>query len=204
MDAMSFAVKLGATGAGLAASTQELGTLNLGQVEIFINPRSYIDIYNPRVGYRPGVYITGNVIIDRLNLDYLSWGDSDGLGGAEHSGVLGGVTWISSAGQSSGFIGLRDISVGGPITISGTLAIDVVTSGRGVYASGHGGTPVTVCHILFPSLFTLNVAGPITADLRLDGTAALTSANARTLGNIYLSGVNLSILQGSWIDIWAH
>jgi len=198
MDSMSFAVKLGPTGAGLAASTQELGTANIGAMGIFINPSSYVDIF---AHGGSGVTLALNVKVDQFNLDYVSWGDSDGLGGVDHAGT---VTWISSAMQSAGYIGLDSLVVGGPITITGEVAIDVVTSAAGVYAHGAPGTPVTVCHISFPSLFNVNVAGPITAEVKLDSVAALNSANAGTLGDIYISGFNLDILAGSWVDIWAH
>lgn len=197
LDVLSFRVALGPT----TALAEELGTVNLGPLEIFINPRSYVDIYNPRAGARPGVYFTMKVVIDQLNLDHLSWGDSDGLGGVAHAGT---VTWISSAAQSGGYIGLHDLSIGGPIIINGTVAIDIVTSAAGIYAHGSPGTPVTVCHILFPSLFNVRVTGPITANVNLDGTASLDGVNAGTLGSIYLSNINIDIAQRSWVDIWAH
>ncbi|MGI6395618.1 MAG: hypothetical protein ACOX3E_00045 [Desulfomonilia bacterium] len=51
----------------------------------------------------------------------------------------------------------------------------------------------------------LSVAvGPITANVKLDGTAALGGANAGTLGDIYIAGFGLDIYAGSWVDIWAH
>jgi len=199
LDALSFAVRLGATTASLTAvGAEEMGTANLGAIGIFINPSSYVDIFSHGGS---GVSIALNVKLDQFNMQYISWGDSDGLGGAVHSGT---VTWISSAAQSGGFIGLETLRVGGPITITGTVAIDVVTSAVGIYAHGSPGTPVTVCHISFPSLFNVNVAGPITGLVKLDSTAALTGANSGTLGDIYIAGFNLDIVGGSWVDIWAH
>jgi hypothetical protein len=201
LNAMSFSVQMGAT----TALGQELGTANLGSIGIFINPKSYVDIYSHDAS---GVSMTMNVIVDQFNMTYLSWGDSDGLAGGNTG--TGGVTWISTAANSSGYIGLANLSVGGPITVSGTVAIDVVTSAAGAYAHGAPGTPTTICHISFPGGFNVNVTGPITAQVKLDNVAALTSGNAGTLGDIYISGFNLSIINNvdngapSWVDIWAH
>jgi len=196
LNELSFRVALGTAGNAL---TQEMGLATMGAIEIFINPSSYVDIYSHGAS---GVTMDLAITLDQFNMDYISWGDTDGLPGG-NAGVAGGVGYWMAPGTSStaGYVGLDSLKIGGPITITGTVAIDVVTSSVGVYAA-HGTT--TVCHISFPNLFNVNVAGPITADVKLDATAALNGAGAGTLGDIYISGFNLDILGGSWVDIWAH
>ncbi|HOJ13333.1 MAG TPA: hypothetical protein PLT69_02420, partial [Deltaproteobacteria bacterium] len=98
--------------------------------------------------------------------------------------------------------------VGGPISITGTVRIDIGTATTGVYAAAaaaHGSTTqTTVVHISFADNFSFNVTGPITANVRLDSAAALNSEGAHTLGDIYISSFGVSIANGSWVDIWAH
>ncbi|HPX51565.1 MAG TPA: hypothetical protein PLR49_14140, partial [Deltaproteobacteria bacterium] len=96
----------------------------------------------------------------------------------------------------------------------------VTTTYAGIYSHGIVGTdagaaPASVVHIQFGSdvysdptlgaadLFSVLV-GPITANVKLDGVASLDSADAGTLGDIYISGFGLDIYGGSWVDIWAH
>jgi hypothetical protein len=193
MDSMSMNVALGTTPAAL---NQVLGTCNLGDMVLYINPTSYVDIYNSKPGVTSAIFITLNIVADQFIMDYLSWGDTDGA--ADNTNV---VDWYTGA--TAGYVGLDNLVVGGPITIKGTMVIDVGTAATGIYATqAHG--RVTLVHIGFPQLFQLNIAGPITADVKLDSVAALDSANAGTLGNIYLAGFGLSITPGSWVDIWAH
>jgi len=82
------------------------------------------------------------------------------------------------------------------------VRIQVASQLAGAY--NHGAPTLTVCHISFPSLFNVNVAGPITANVKLGNVAALTGAGSNTLGDIYIAGFNLDIAGGSWVDIWAH
>jgi hypothetical protein len=203
MNAMSLSVQMGPT----HNLGQVLGTANLGPMDIYINPSSYIDIY---AHSGCGVNFDLNIVIDQFTMTYMSWGDTDGLPGG-NPGNAGGVgNWIAPS-TSAGYIGLSNLSVGGPITITGTVAIDIVSiaAGNGTYA-GQGIAPIlgqgacTVVHISFPTNFTVSVTGPITATVKLDSAAALNSANAGTLGDIYLSGFGLTIAQNSWVDIWAH
>ena len=201
MDAMDFSVQLGAD----TALGQELGVASFGALAMYINPVSYIDIYNSRPGNRCGVFMAMNIVIDELDLDYVSWGDTDGQANAG----IGVQIWMAPGAQSAGYVGFSDLRVGGPITVAGTVAIDVTTSYNGIYSHGQvgvtpGAAPVSVIHIGFPQVFSLDVAGPITADVKLDGTASLSGANAGTLGNIYISGLSLDVRAGSWVDIWAH
>jgi len=65
--------------------------------------------------------------------------------------------------------------------------------------------PVTVVHISFPrENFVVNVAGSITAAVKLDSTFNFASAQAATMGDIYISGFTFTMHTGSWVDIWAH
>lgn len=190
MDSMTLTVALGTAGNAL---TQVLGTANLGPMGIYINPASYVDIYTAS---GVGVNFTMNVIVDQFSMTYMSWGDTDGAG--TNVGA-GGVPWFVNSG--AGYIGLQNLIVGGPISITGTVRIDIGTVTTGVYAAHE---PTTVVHISFADNFSFNVTGPITANVRLDSAAALNSAGAHTLGDIYISSFGVSIANGSWVDIWAH
>jgi len=198
LNAMSFNVALGTAA---TAMTQNMGTANLGAIGIYINPKSYVDIF-AHAG--SGVSIDMAITLDQFNMSYISWGDTDGLVASNVDTANTAVTWISSVSDSAGYIGLQNLSIGAPITINGTVAIDVVTMALGAYSTHLGGLPVTVCHISFPRLFNVNVHGPITANVKLDSVAALSAASNSTLGDIYISGFNLDIAGGSWVDIWAH
>jgi len=203
LNAMSLGVEMGPT----TALGQMLGTVNLGPMEIYINPDSFIDIY-AHAGC--GVNFEFDIVVDQFSMTYMSWGDTDGLPGGNPGNVPGVGNWIGAT-NTAGYVGLQNLVVGGPITIAGTVAIDVVSiaANNGVYA-GQGIAPIlgqgacTIVHISFPTNFNINVTGPITANVRLDAVAALNSANAGTLGDIYLSAFNLDIVAGSWVDIWAH
>ena len=199
MDAMDLSVELGTT----TALGEVMGSAHIGPMALYINPLSYVDIYAQSTDV--GVAMTFNVIVDQFSLSYISWGDSDGQ---DNMGI-GAMPWMVTGAQAAGYIGLENLVVGGPITVTGTVYIDVTTSYAGIYSHGIVGTdpgavPTSVVHISFPELFNVNVAGPITANVKLDSIAALNSANAGTLGDIYLSAFNLDILAGSWVDIWAH
>jgi hypothetical protein len=144
-----------------------------------------------------------NVEIDQFTMTYVSWGDYDGQA---NEGI---VPWMATGAQSAGYVGLADLVIGGPITVVGEVAIDVTTTYAGIYSHGIVGTdpgaaPVSVVHIAFPDLFEVDVAGPITANVKLDGAAALDGAASGTLGDIYITGLGLDIYAGSWVDIWAH
>ncbi len=192
MDAMQMNVALGTAGNNL---TQVLGVASLGPMAIYINPSSYVDIYTAS---GVGVNLTMNVIVDQFSMSYMSWGDTDGAG--TNVGA-GGVPWFVNT--TAGYVGLANLVVGGPISITGTVRIDVGSVTTGVYAAAAHG-PVSVVHISFADNFSFNVTGPITADVKLDSAYALNSANAGTLGDIYISSFGVSIANGSWVDIWAH
>ena len=105
----------------------------------------------------------------------------------------------------AGYAGIKNLNVG-VITITGEVNIDIATATNGIYshATAPGGPyPTSVVRIMFDDTFTLNVAGPITFDVVFAGDNILTQ-NPYTLGDIYISGLNVAIFDGSWVDIWAH
>jgi hypothetical protein len=175
-------------GPDTASLTQKLGEMSTGDIAVYINPGSYMDIYADGAC---GVAMRMNVIIDELQLGYVSWGDTDGF-----------ADGFWTAGISAGYVGLGNFTIDGPITTVGSVAIDVTTASAGAYASAHG-APVTVVHIAFIEEDFVLHAGALTADVVLAGSADLTS-NPGVLGDIYCSGTDLTIKQGSWVDIWAH
>ncbi|HPV30954.1 MAG TPA: hypothetical protein PLT30_15920, partial [Deltaproteobacteria bacterium] len=210
MGALDFDVRLGTDAATLAASGNLLGVVSIGAMGIYIDPKSYVDIFSDGTC---GVNIAMNIEIDQFNIGYVSWGDTDGV---VNGGI--GAPWMAAA--SAGYVGLANLQIGGPITVAGQLAIDVNTAYAGIYSHGIVGTdagaaPVSVVHIQFGSsvysdptagaadLFQVRV-GPITAEVKLDRVAALSTINAGTLGDIYISSFGLDIYGGSWVDIWAH
>ena len=188
---MTMNVALGTSGTSL---NQVLGSVNIGNMRMWINPTSYVDIYTAS---GVGVNMTFNVVLDEFLIGFVSWGDSDGAG--SNIGT-GGVPWFVNS--TGGYVGLNQLLVGGPIELAGTVRIDVGTVSTGVYAA-HGQT--TVCHINFSDNFHVSIAGPITAYVRLHSARSLPQIGGlSTLGNIYISGFNLSIADNSWVDIWAH
>jgi len=202
MNSLAFEVSLGTAGNAL---NQRMGTISLGAIGIYFNPLSYVDIYSHGGS---GVTFEMAIQIDQFNMSYVYWGDTDGLPGGNIGS--GGVTWIGPGTlNAAGYIGLNALSIGGPITLSGVVTIDVATiqAGGGAYTYdqiGAGANPVapaakTVCHIAFPVGFSVHVTGPITANVALTDTT-----NYQYLGNIYISQFNLDIISGSWVDIWAH
>lgn len=211
MGALDFDVRLGTDAADLEDSGNLLGVVSIGAMGIYIDPVSYVDIFSDGTC---GVNIAMNIEIDQFNIGYVSWGDTDGV----VNGGIGAMPWMAAA--SGGYVGLANLEIGGPITVVGQLAIDVNTALAGIYSHGIVGTddgaaPVSVVHIQFGSdvysdptlgdadLFSVDV-GPITAEVKLDGGAALDSEYAGVLGDIYISGFGLDIYGGSWVDIWAH
>ncbi len=190
--------------------TYEMGTMNVGDIALYINPLSYVDIWS-HAGQ--GVNITMLVRLDKIEFGYLSWGDSDGLPGGDTGD--GGCVWMSNG--AAGYVGLRNLDLG-VITINGTVIIDVTTATGGIYQSRHGLAPnignpaVTVCRITFgegtnPGFFRVKVGGPITGQVVLAQDVDLTNVNPfqpGVLGDIYISQFIADIYSGSWVDIWAH
>jgi len=191
MDALTLSVELGPD----TALGQKLGVVSLGAMALYINPISYVDIF---AADGCGVNINMNVVLDKFDIDYVSWGDTDGQ---DNPSQVPAAPWMGDT--AAGYVGLYNLEIGGPIMLTGQVAIDVNTTNVGIYSHGGTLTP-TVVHISFPEVFTVDVTGPITADVRLDGQSDLAGVNFGVLGDIYISAFKLDIGAGSWVDIWAH
>ena len=135
MDELAFDVSLGAHGAYPTTPTlnQNMGVVTLGAMDVYVNPNSYVDIYSHAGS---GVNFDLNVTLDRVAIPYLSLGDRDGVPGGISSGS---VTWGTNGGTiQDGYIGLADFRIGDDdnpaVTISGNVAIDIASTGNGVYS----------------------------------------------------------------------
>jgi hypothetical protein len=229
MQDMDFYVALGSNVATTGLD-QRLGEVYISGLNLYINSGSYVDIYK-QASKSCGVTFDLNFTIDHIDLTAVSWGDTDGALNSIANGQA--YDWMTTAG--AGYIGLNNIKMGA-ITITGAVSIDVntatageyiaaaqylfdFTGGVGTWMDNNGAgtaktlvrpTSVTVVHITFgegTTPFNINVAGPITADVKLSSAKALATVpqgNTKTLGDIYLSGFNCAIQAGSWVDIWAH
>jgi len=218
LDELAFDVSLGEHGTYGDDVTldQNMGVVTLGAMDVYINPWSYVDIYAHGGPTGSGVNFDLNVILDRVALPYMSWGDKDGL--PEGNINAGGTVWMSTTNMGAGYIGLADFRIGDnsnpAVTITGSVAIDIATVSDGVYMNASmgntGATNLTVVHISFPSLFTVDVdkmTGRViladNAQLNYSGLPYDPTANTE-LGDIYIEGLTLKIHAGSWVDIWAH
>lgn len=190
-DHMDFEVALGTAGDSL---NQKLGDFSMGELSLYLNPASYIDIYNNRGVDTSGVTMTWYSIVDRIDIASIAWGDSDGLGALSNA-------WIGN-GTSAGWVGLRQVAIDGPTSVIGSFAIDVVTARGGMYAQ-RSGRDETIVHISFPTDFSLHTER-LAAEVRLDSDRSLNSPNATILGDIFLEDFTLQIQKDGFVDIWAH
>jgi len=238
LNALSLDVALGAYSAGAPTLNQVMGSMNLGAMNIYINPLSYVDIY-AHAGQ--GVNFRMSVVIDRFEMGYASWGDSDGLN-AQYSTIVVGTDQFTDADTTAGYVGLNGLTLGSAtapaITVTGTVAIDVLTTAKGIYAvlpvavdqlnlelatgvtlPANAGTrlvalysyyqqpanvipTVSVVHISFPGDFSVTI-GQLRSQVVVASNAALTT-NPGVMGDIYLQQMALTVVSGSWVDIWAH
>jgi len=207
VNAMSFDVGLSARPvSGAPALDQVLGTVSMGAIGIYINPLSYVDIYNNRPAGQSGVSFNLNMIVDQFNMDYISWGNTGGFVNIDNADLgsaytPAGMVWASST--AAGYVGLASLRVGGPITITGTVNIDVGTVDTGYYATATGHLTGDADHTLPMVQITFgqgawtnngpaNTAGvitdwdalglrvnvpSITADVRISPSADLTTGN---------------------------
>ncbi len=211
-DGLSMTVALAPHSTFAGTLGEEMGSVNVGAIAVYIDPKSYIDIFS-HAGQ--GVNIVMDIELDEITLGYVSWGDSDGLP-AGNTGEA--VIWMAAGATAPGYIGISDFTFG-VVKVSGEIVIDVNTVFAGIYSHGIVGTdpgaaPVTVCHIGFGGngplgYFNVNVAGPITGIVKLSNASALDLTGTPvpsmgTLGDIYITGFGLDIAAGSWVDIWAH
>jgi len=149
LDALQFDISLGSHAAtnyigATPTLNQTLGTVSLGGMGIWINPWSYVDIFNGRVNNTTtaqGVTFGLNVIIDHFTMDYMSWGDGDGTPAyGSNETPPPGFLWVSS-GVSAGYVGLNNFQLGNDtspaVTITGQVSIDVLSdaSALGTYAA---------------------------------------------------------------------
>jgi len=130
MDALSMNIGTSAGyTTGAVTISDIMGSINMGAMQMYINPTSYVDIFS-HAG--TGVSFQMRITIDRFSMGYMSWGDADGVA----SYVTDDVTWMGA--PSQGYIGLDNMNFGSAtapaFTITGTAAIDVVTSRGGEYA----------------------------------------------------------------------
>lgn len=215
LDRLNFTVGLGPD-TGLA---QTLGEVTVGALGIYINPKSYVDIYADETC---GVNLAMNVVVDQFNLSYVSWGDTDGVDNYTTTGAP--TSWTNSS--LAGYVGVSNLTIGGPIIVSGTVSINVVSLNAGSLANGlyagHGAT--TIVHIAFGGIpngygetalvpannFIINV-GAIAGIVRLSNNRSFgvipgdyTVDNTFELGDFYVGGLDVTIGGGSWVDIWAH
>jgi hypothetical protein len=123
--------------------SQNLGEVTMGEMSIYINPWSYVDIYSADKqsdgGGSSGVRFAVNVTVDQFTLGYISWGDLNGFAPLAVPGTSGqgfanvtATNWMADT--APGFIGLNSLVIGGPIAINGTVAIDINTTSLGIYA----------------------------------------------------------------------
>jgi len=185
IDVSKLAFDIGlSTHTGVTASTapvldQILGTVSMGNIGIFISPYSYVDIYNARgTGTaNSGVSFGIHFQIDQFNMDYISWGDKGGfvnMDTADTGKLVPGFTNTSAffpwaIASNAGYIGLGSLQVGGPITITGTVNIDVGTVTTGYYASaagiltGNRTSSLPVVHISFGNMSSIGtgIAGNV-------------------------------------------
>jgi len=224
MQDLDLLVSLGTAGNAL---TQNLGEVYIGGLNVYINSRSYVDIYKNPVT-NSGVTFDINVTLDKVGLTSMSWGDTDGITNLGNVGES--FDWMTTA--AAGYIGLQNIQIGA-ITVVGSVSIDINSATQGEYiaapqwlfdtylAPGLGTiaplvrpTSATVVHITFGengNPFVFSIGGPLTADVNLSPYKNVKSTlgvqplgNTKTLGDIYLSNFSVSIQSGSWLDIWAH
>jgi hypothetical protein len=139
MDALQFEIALGShLATGYIGTTptinQSLGVVSLGGIGIWINPWSYVDIYNGRPNNTTtaqGVTFSFNIIVDHFTMDYMSWGDPDGLAGGYGSNETPppGFKWVNTS--TAGYVGLNNFQLGNDtspaVTIVGSVSIDVLT-----------------------------------------------------------------------------
>jgi len=140
LNTMSLNVGTGAhQPVGTDVSINEImGSVNLGGMDLYINPLSYVDIFakTGAAGTGQGVIFAMGIVFDRLALGYVSWGDADGFDTAYSTGP---VTW-NSTDTAAGFVGLNGLYLGDAndwaIKVAGTVGIDVYTilAGQDVYS----------------------------------------------------------------------
>jgi hypothetical protein len=143
-----------------------MGQIYLGGLDVFINAGSYVDISAKGIATQ-GVLLGLNVIIDKLNIATLAWGDSDGIG----------------TGTTAGWVGLTGLAITN-LTVKGAVTIDVASE------AGYWADNGNVTYVAF-GLTNLAVGiGGLNAKVAMGGT---TGTINQVLGSIYLSNLTATI-----------
>jgi hypothetical protein len=143
-----------------------MGQIYLGGLDVFINAGSYVDISAKGIATQ-GVLLGLNVIIDKLNIATLAWGDSDGIG----------------TGTTAGWVGLTGLAITN-LTVKGAVTIDVASAAEYWADTGN------VTYVAF-GLTNLAVGiGGLNAKVAMGGT---TGTINQVLGSIYLSNLTATI-----------
>lgn len=144
-----------------------MGQIYLGGLDVFINAGSYVDISAKGIATQ-GVLLGLNVIIDKLNIATLAWGDSDGIG----------------TGTTAGWVGLTGLAITN-LTVKGAVTIDVASEAG--YWADNGNVTTYVAF----GLTNLAVGiGGLNAKVAMGGT---TGTINQVLGSIYLSNLTATI-----------
>ncbi len=99
----------------LNATGQELGSLDIMDLQVLGAAGSYVDITT--AGRASGVTLALNVLLDEINMGSLAWGDADGV-----NHIDGYVNGVSTA----GYVGLANVDIDS-VAVTGMLGIDVAT-----------------------------------------------------------------------------
>jgi hypothetical protein len=143
-----------------------LGQIYMGGLDVYINGSSYVDISAKGLTTQ-GVLLGLNVIIDKLNIDTLAWGDSDGIG----------------TGTTAGWVGLTGLKITN-LTVNGAVSIDVAT------CPSYWGDGGDTTYVSF-GLTNLKIGiGGFNANVAMGGT---TSTINQVLGSIYLSNMTATV-----------
>jgi len=210
MSGFEATAALGADATSVAGLDQELGELYISDLEVVVNGKLNI---GARADGTQGVTLN----LDALTIDItqgltISWGDLDGVGGA----------------NGAGYVGLVGLNIA-DLTLQGTVTIDVATIRTGDTSAAtsiedmmylgyrENNLSPTIVHIGLGtgnadddtldevnSLFLGNALGISLSSL--NGAIAFGTTNtlvgANTIGNFYVGGIMVGV--NGWVDIGAH
>lgn len=193
-----------------AGLDQELGELYISDLEVVVNGKLNI---GARADSTQGVTLNlDNITVDISQGLTISWGDLDGVGGA----------------NGAGYVGLVGLNIA-DLTLQGTVTIDVATIRTGDTSAAtsiedmmylgyrENNLSPTIVHIGLGtgnadddtldevnSLFLGNALGISLSSL--NGAIAFGTTNtlvgANTIGNFYVGGIMVGV--NGWVDIAAH
>jgi len=192
----SLETKVGLGSDPAAGLNQELGSVYMKNVVVWVDGGSYVDIYNGRGAGTQGVTLGLSVTLDKLSIDTLSWGDADGIVVNDPTGAP--VPATSNIARKAGYVGLEYLSIAS-LGIYGPVTIDVATDAGGV--GSKQATPTTFVRIGFAGLNIQMGALDATAVI---GDAKDFSGAKDTFGTLYLSGLNITMGTGSQVDIYNY